>query len=230
MRHLRHTVLAALAVALCAAPVAAADNRHGNGGGAVIAPARGGGLTGGELLGEAWAQSLTGSNVPFEGTCRPIARNVLGWHGGADGTATCTATPRSRLMVQFGSFCISVDFPDLETEQEQLACAVASDQGFREFNVTVDGDTINLVRRRFELFSPQRTIELPADNGFGVPAQTATFTAHAYGAVIHSLRPGRHTVTLEVVNPDWGDPFVFGTVFLNVVPSGHHGDHDHGDD
>jgi hypothetical protein len=50
------------------------------------------------------------------------------------------------------------------------------------------------------------------------------------GRGIHSLRPGRHTVTLEVVNPDWGDPFVFGTVFLNVVRSGHHGDDDHDHD
>ena len=49
MRHLRHTVLAALAVALCIAPVAGADDSQ-TGGGAVVAPAKD------KWLGEIWAQ------------------------------------------------------------------------------------------------------------------------------------------------------------------------------
>lgn len=114
-----------------------------------------------------------------------LVRNVLAPHVGDDLTATCTATPRTRLFVYFGTACFNVEEGVGETEQEQLACAVASDQAIHELNVAVDnGEATNIVRRRFELFSPQRTVDLPEGNLFGVPAQTATFTAHAWGAVI----------------------------------------------
>jgi hypothetical protein len=229
MRHLRRTALAALAVALCAAPAAAA-HPHNDPGHAVISPARGGGLTGGELLAEGWARGLSGSNVPFSGTCTTLARNVLQAHGGDDGTATCTATPRSRLFVGFGSFCSDIG-DGLETEQEQLACAVAVSHELKELNVTVDNrDMIDIIRPRFELFSPQRTIALPADNFFEVPTGTPlTFIAHGWGVVVHSLRPGRHTVTLEVMHAD-NSRELFITVFLKVVPHGHSDDHNRSTD
>jgi hypothetical protein len=230
MRHLRHTVLATLAIALCAAPATAA-HPHNDHGRAAISSARGGGLTGGELQAEAWARGLSGSNAPFSGTCTTLARNVLQAHGGDDGTATCKATPHSRLYVGFGSFCSDLG-DGLETEQEQLACAATvSHESLKELNVTVDNrDTINIVRPRFELFSPQRTIALPADNFFDVPAGTPlTFTAHGWAVVVHSLRPGRHTVTLEVVHPD-NSRELFITVILKVVRGGHSDDRDHGDD
>jgi hypothetical protein len=230
MRHLRRTVLATFAVVLCAVPAAYAHDRDGNG--AVVAPARGGGLTGGELLGESWATGLVlpeGEN-PFRGTCLTLARNVQHPSIGEDGTATCTVTQRTRLFVYFGSTCSNVEPAPFfgETEEEQLACAVAADRGFEQLNVTVDKrDKIKLLRRRFELFSPQRTIELPPNNVFGIPPRTATFTAHGWGAVIRNLRPGHHTVTLEVANPDYGDPFSV-TTNLNVVRGGH-SDHDDDD-
>ena len=111
MRHLRRTALATVAIALCAAPIAAADNRHDNGGGAVVAPARGGGLTGGDLLGQDWAQGLARphSPDPYSGRCRPLARNVVipaGWE-----ISTCTVTHRTRLFIFFGSFFSQLDPP-----------------------------------------------------------------------------------------------------------------------
>ena len=161
MRHLRRTVLAALAIALCAAPAAAA-HPHNDHGRAVISPARGGGLTGGELQAEGWARALSGSNAAFQGTCTTLAPGVLQGHGGDDGIARCTATPDSRLYVAFGSFCTDLE-DGLETEREQLACARAVNQeSLKELNVTVDnGDPINIVRPRFELFSPQRRSRCP---------------------------------------------------------------------
>jgi hypothetical protein len=229
MRHLRRTVLATLAIALCAAPATGAQLHQD---GAVVAPARGGGLTGGELLGEAWAHGLVlpAGEDPFSGSCTTLARNVLVPHLDDAGAAKCTATPATRLFVYFGSECSDVEGPVFaQTEEEQLACAVASDQAIHELNITVDnGDTINLVGPRFELFSPQRTIGLPADNVFGVPAQTATFTAHAWGAVIRNLHPGQHTVIVEVVAPDFGGTFTF-TITLNVIPGPYSGAADHGD-
>ena len=219
MRHLRRTVLATFAVALCAAPAASAHDRHQDGGGAVVAPARGGGLTGGELLAKAWSVGPFATEDPFSGSCVTLARNVIAPHFGDDGTATCAATQRTRLFVFFGTACFNVEEGVGETEEEQLACAVAADQAVQQFNVTVDdGKTIRLLRRRFELVSPQTTVPLPPGNEFGV--DTATFTAHAWGAVIRRLRPGRHTVAIEVVAPDFGGTFNV-TVALNVVRGGH---------
>lgn len=228
MRHLRRTVLAALAVALCAAPVAGANDRQENGRGAGVEPARGGGLTGGELLGEAWARGNYAGEDPFSGSCGTLAHDVLTPHPADDGTATCTATPHTRLFIYFGTACFNVEEGVGKTRREQLACAVASDRAIHELNVTVDnGNAINIVRRRFELFSPQRAVRLPAGNDFGVKPQTATFTAHAWGAVIHTLHPGRHIVTFEVVAPDFGDPFTKRFV-LNVVQGGRSDHDDHG--
>jgi hypothetical protein len=67
MRHLRRTVLAAVAVALCVAPVAGAHDPHRDRGGAVVAPAKD------KWLGESWAQlySLPVSENPFRGNGNP---------------------------------------------------------------------------------------------------------------------------------------------------------------
>ena len=204
MTQLRSIVLAVLAIALCTAPVASAHDEHQDGDRAVIAPARGGGLTGGELLGEAWAVGPFAGEDPFSGGCVSLARNVIAPHFDENATATCTATRHTRLFVFFGSACFDVEEGVGGTEAEQLACAVASDQAVREHNFTVDdGKTINTVRRRFELVSPQMSVQLPPENVFGVPAQATTFTAHAWGAVVRKLRPGRHTVALEVVTSDF---------------------------
>lgn len=220
-------VAAALTLAVFAAPIAAAHGPQ-KGGGAVVSPARGGGLTGGELLGEAWARgNYSNDPNPLNGTCESIARDVLAAHFDDDLTATCTATQRTRLFLYFGTACFNVEEGVGETREEQLACAVASDRAIHELNVTVDGsETINIVSRRFELFSPQRMVQLPEDNVFGVAAQTATFTAHAWGAVVRRLRPGQHIVTFQLVAPDFGGSFTF-TINLNVVRAGRSGEDGH---
>jgi hypothetical protein len=96
MRHLRRTVLATVAVVLCAAPIAAADENSGR---PVVAPARAGGMTGGELLGEDWARGLARPlrPDPYRGSCRPFVGNVLtpGW---VNDTATCTITQQTRAV------------------------------------------------------------------------------------------------------------------------------------
>jgi hypothetical protein len=179
-------------------------------------------MTGGQLLGEAWATgNYTDGPNPLNGGCGSIARDVINPHFGDNLTATCTATQRTRLFLSWGTACFNVEFEEGagETEGEQIDCAVRLDQAIQELNVTVDGETTDLVNPRFELFSPQRTVQLPEPNGFGIPAQEVTFTAHGWGAVVRRLRPGRHTVTFEVVAPDWGEPTTF-TIILNVVRSG----------
>jgi hypothetical protein len=214
------TVLLAAALALCAAPVATAHHSHRRHD-ALIAPAHGGGLTGDELLGEAWARGLVfpAGQDPFAGRCITLAHNVIAPHLGEDGTATCHSSRHTRLLIFFGSACSNVETDSCtgDTHVEQLAAAVAEDRAIEALKVTVDtGRTVDLVRPRFELFSPQRTIQLPAGNVFGVPPRTATFSAHAWGAVIRRLGSGHHTVTFEVVAPAYGPPLTL-KVFLEVA-------------
>ena len=178
-----------------------------------------------------WAQNLAlpASNDPFAGTCIPFVRNVIAPHPGETGTARCNATPSTRLFVFFGSFWSALEEPFPETEEEQLAAAVAADQAIHELNVTVDRRQDRQPRQATvrALLAADERCNCSTTTSSGVPAQTTTFTAHAWGAVIRKLRPGRHTVTFEVVAPDWGDPFT-STVILNVVP-GHSDGGDHAD-
>jgi hypothetical protein len=230
MRHLRFAVLAVVAVALCAAPVAVAHPPH-NDGGAVVAPVhKVAGLTGGELLGEAWAQILSHPADTFSGSCMPLGRNgkVVSPEPGPDFTATCTVKRGTSLFFWFGSECSNVEEPPFfgADEAEQRACAVAADVPFfEEAHLTVDGgEPVDILNPRFELFSPQRTVDLPADNNLGVEPQTATFTAHGWGALVRKLRPGQHTITVEVATADEDTTF---TVTVNVVRGHHpHGGHD----
>jgi hypothetical protein len=220
MSHPHRTLWATVAVVLCVATVAVAydPRRHS---GAVVIPARGGGETGGELLGDAWALGLVQpADQPdaFAGTCVTLARDVIAPHPD-NGTATCAGTPHTRLLVFWGSECSNRDDPPAETRAAQLACVIDGDRAIKSVRVTVDdGDTIDIVRSRFELISPQRTVELPPDNVFGTDERTATFTAHAWGAVIRSLRPGRHIVTVAVAL-DPNERFTLTTV-LTIQPDG----------
>lgn len=222
MRQISRCVLAAVVVALCAAPAAVAREPDHSGGGSVVAPARGGGLSGAELLAESWTRAFeTPADNPNSGGCITLARDVLDWYPGPDGIARCSGTQRTRLFLAFGSVCSSLDPPSFpQGEAEQRACAVAADQGFRALNITVDGGpTVNVVRPRFELISPQGTADLPEGNIAGVDPQTITFVVHAWGAVVRGLRPGLHTVTLEVDNPDFGPPFSFA-ILLDIRRGG----------
>jgi hypothetical protein len=82
MRHLRRTVPAALAIALCATPVAGAHDPPKNRGGAIVKPATG------KLIGEVWAQiySLPAPENPLVGNgnrCLTVGHKVIqAIHGG----------------------------------------------------------------------------------------------------------------------------------------------------
>jgi hypothetical protein len=62
-------------------------------------------------------------------------------------------------------------------------------------------------------------VQLPAENILGVPAQTVTFTGHAWSALVRNLRPGRHTIVGEAVVD--GERFV-ETPIIDVVPRHRH--------
>jgi hypothetical protein len=225
MRHLRPAALAIMAVALCTAPVAVA---HGPGkhGGPVVTPAdKVAGISGSELFGEGWAQLLSNPTDTFSGTCIPLGRKgrIQAPEPDANFTASCSVKPGTRLFFFFGTECSNVEEPPFfgADEAEQRACALAFDQEFFvAASITVDdGEPVDVLNSRFEVFSPKRTVELPADNILGVPPQTATFTAHGWAAVVRKLRPGRHTIDVVVTDAE-GVTTTF-TATIDVVPGRH---------
>jgi len=205
MRHPGLIIPAIVAAALSAAPVAAAHDAHGRLDGQVVAPAHGDGLTGGELAQASWTRALElpGGVDPLAGGCAPVVPHVVRAVRGPDDNSSCVIARRTRLFVYFGTQCSSVE-DAAETRAEQLACAVASDEAVESILVKVDDlPPVELVRPRFEVFSPQGTLMLPEDNGFDtpendVPAGPATFSAHGWAAVVGRLRPGRHAVTVTI--------------------------------
>jgi hypothetical protein len=215
MRRLRHAVLAAAAVALIAAPVAGAHDRDG----AVVAPAKA------KWLGEVWAQiySLPVAENPFAGNgnpCLTVGHKVIQAVGGGP----CTIKQGTALTLGFGSAWSNVEDPFPQTRKEQLAVATAVDREFvAGMTVIVDGgDPVEIRRPRFELFSPQRTVLLPADDWLGleIGAQTVTLSAHAWGAVIRNLSVGKHVIggvtRFTDGTPDFSVPHI-----ITVVPRRH---------
>jgi hypothetical protein len=222
MRHLRQAVLVAVAVALCLAPVAGAHDR----GGAVVAPAKA------MWLGEGWAQlySLPLSENPFEGNgnpCMKVGHKVIQEIGGP-----CTVEKGTALTLGYGTAWSNVEDPFPETRKEQLAVATEADyESVAGMTITVDGgDPVEIRTPRFELFSPQRTVLLPADNILGVDGpQIVTLSAHAWGAVVRKLSVGEHEIVGDTRFTD-GTHFE-GSHILTVVPKhDHDGGHRHQDD
>jgi hypothetical protein len=186
MRHLRLTVLAAFAVALLAPPVAGAHRP-------VITPAQG------KLLGEGWAQlyALPLSENPLVGNgnpCLVVGHKVVQ----PVENVSCTVSQGTSIMLGFAPSWSNAEDPFPATEAEQRAVLRDFAQGFTAISVVVDGHTpVDIHRRRYELFSPQRTVRLPEDNILGVPQQTVTFTAYGWVVLVRNLRPGRHTIVSE---------------------------------
>ena len=211
MLHLRRTVLATVALALCVAPVAAAQDPRGDGR-AVVTPVTG------QLLGEFWAQiySLPASENPFAGNgdpCLTVGRKVIQEVGGP-----CTVEQGTALTLGFGAACSNVEEPPSygADEAAQRACALAADEAVLGMTVSVDGGApVDIHRRQFEVFSPQRTVLLPADNILGVDEGLATLTAHGWGAVVRNLRPGQHVITGDT---EFADGHLIVRHILNVVP------------
>jgi hypothetical protein len=223
MRHLRRAVLAVVVIALCAAPVAVAHPQRD--GGAVVAPAhKVAGLTGDELLGEAWVQLLSHPAGTFSGSCFPVGPRgkVVVPDPGPDFTSSCTVERGTKVFFFVGSDCSDVEDPPFfgADEAAQAECAVEVDEFFVAISIAVDGGKpVDIRNRRFELLSPQRMVELPEDNFLEVPAGPATFVAHGWGALVKKLRPGEHTITVEVTDVEGLTTTT--TAFINVVGDAH---------
>jgi hypothetical protein len=226
MKHLRLVVFGVVAMALCAVPVAVAQAAPP--GGAAVTPVhRAGGLSGSELLGASWAAILEQPPEEVFGTCVPLGPtgNVIAPIAGFDLTVSCTVKPGTPLYFSFGSECSSVEEPPFfgADAEAQRACALAFDQEFFvAASVAVDGgEPVETLAPRFEVFSPQVTVDLPPDNLLGVLPQTATFVAHGWAFMLRGLRPGEHTITLPITDVE--GVTTVAEVTVTVVPPGRAG-------
>ena len=124
---------------------------------------------------------------------------------------TCTARAGTTMFIRIGAVCTSVDKPVHVDEAGQIECARASAGRYiRALSLTVDGgEAVSIRESRFEITSPQGTVALP-----GVPPQTATFSAFAWGALVSKLDRGQHTTKLHVVGPGLDVTF---TTIIDIV-------------
>jgi hypothetical protein len=234
VRRLRHIRLAALAVGLglavtlLAAPVASG---HANQSGARIVAPTGtwDGRTAGELLGEVWYRlySLPAADNPWFFNGDPCFR--LGRRGGVLYPANpgldrlCTVKQGIPVYVQgISTAWSSAEDPYPRTEATQRALALASDETAAKSLISVDGGTpVDVRARRFGVFSPQRTLRLPAENILEIPPprKPITLTAHGWMAMLVDLPLGLHAIRSETTWVDGSEPYIF-TKYVNVVRRG----------
>jgi hypothetical protein len=223
MRHLRLSVLAAVAVALCIVPVAAARPLHQRGHGVVITAAKP------RWLSEYWAQiySLPVPENPFVGNgngCLTLGHKVLKELGGP-----CTMEEGWVFTMGFGSAWSNVEPPFPQTEAEQCAVAKAQDvAAVVGLHVSVDGGApVDFHTPHFESCMPQRTVVVPADNFVGVPGpQTATVTGHGWDVAVRHLGPGEHTIVGDAALAD-GTHFIVPHTVIVVPRHSREGDKGH---
>ena len=202
MRHLRLLVIAvaSLAVVLWAAPVATAQNA-----GRVVTPdQKFDGLTGGDTMGEGWYQDLT---LPPEinpgygngEQCLRLGRQgkVLLVIGG--NPVTCTVPEGTAVsVIGITTFCDTAEPPPFfaVSVAAQRRCAMAFLKPITvSIELKVDGGTpVDLHTPDYEIFSPQRRVELLSENILGAPPGPATFTAFGWMAWVTDLPPGRHNL------------------------------------
>jgi hypothetical protein len=222
MRHSCCALLAVLVVTLGASP-AAADDPHADSG-AVVTPSNGHELA---QWHKTFLEMPAAVNPLFGTGDEPCVRFGSGGKllsAISFGEVTCTAELGTVLETGAGHFCSTFDPPDSpfyavgRREQRSCAQALSTETGVR---VTVDGHTVDIFRPQFTSFSPQTTVQLPADNVFGADAQTATITAYGWHANVRNLRLGRHHITTEV-DVD-GETYAFDHI-IDIVPRGHSDD------
>lgn len=224
-RHPRPAVLAALAIALSTSATAAAHTPQERAADRAVVPVhKVAGTPAGEFLGEGFAADYAahaGDTPPAE-----ACRIVVGPKGqalvmGPTGEASeCHVSRRTQLVIfGLGSACSDVEAEPFfgADEAAQRACATAFDYEFvTELRVTIDRRApVDIRKQRFEVVSPQMTVQLPEDNVFGIPARTATLVAHAWMARIPHLRPGPHTISVDAVTTDFA---ITSTFVVTVLP------------
>ena len=178
----------------------------------------------GTTLGNVWETVLetpTPDN-PFAGgnPCLDLGGVVAPFVPLGTTSLTCTVKPGTQVFITAEtSECSTVEAPPFfgSNEAELRACARAADAGFEVPTVTLDGTLVPVS----EVETGLLTIDLPADNILGVPAQQAFSVAHGWVALLHPLSPGTHQVSIHIEGTDqFGNPIDLDNTTTIVVQSG----------
>ena len=122
-----------------------------------------------------------------------------------DPTFTCTVQAGTEVFVTaWSSECSTVEAPPYfgSNERELRKCARKADKKYKLLTVTVDGSPVPLT----EVETGLLTVDLPADNIFGIAPQEALSVGHGWVALLEPLSPGTHEIVIHVVGTD-----VFGS-------------------
>jgi hypothetical protein len=132
----------------------------------------------------------------------------------------CTVKPGTKIFVAaWTSECSTLEAPPFfgSDEAELRACARAVDAGIIRTHVTLDGKPVPVS----EIESGLLRLNLPADNIFGATAGTGPLSvAHGWVALLHSLPPGAHTITLHVEGTYQGNAVNFNNTTTIIVRAG----------
>lgn len=223
MRTIRWAGLLLLAVAVSVVANPGAQASAGRDGQLVPAAKRLAGFTGGQLIGEETRLllELPVDENPQLGkgeSCFPTGHRgkvLIVWTRPEDqAPAVCTVQPGTSVFLTGGFvFCDPLEGPPFFAigEKAQRKCAVEqllTNPLFVAVDailVTIDGRRpVDIKRKRFLAVSPQGTAQLPEDNILSteenpIPPQETTFVTAAYVAMLRPLRPGEHTITVEIV-------------------------------
>jgi hypothetical protein len=217
-------------ISLGIAPAAGAhDARHGHKGGDFQPVHRLAGSPAGELLAQWWETVLTipaaqnPINAENPALCFNIGRrDKVATYASTAETVECTITAGQRLfLTTFGAECSSAEPPPFfgATEAEQRACVeeFLADQEILAIRLSLNGGRPQDVHNeRFEVISRQGNVVFPEAAIFDAEPGPATFVAADWVATTrHRLRPGQHTITLEI---ELIDETLTQVVTLNVLP------------
>jgi hypothetical protein len=223
MRHLRRTVLAALALALCLPSMAGAHSASNAGGQLVSPQAVVDGITGGEAMGLSWARGYSLPSAENPARCLRLGRTRSILVAVDFEPVPCTVRRGTTLLVWgITNTCSTVEEPPFlavgSTAQRRCARTLL-EPIIDSVVLTVDRGRrpIDLKRPQFEIFSPQQHVLVPADNPFGVPAQRATFTAWGWVAWLKDLPAGQHTIRTVTTGTDESEPPHVISLVVNVV-------------
>lgn len=185
----------------------------------------------GSTLGAMWKKILetpTPQN-PFGGgstLCVDLGGVVAPFSAGA-ASITCTVKPGTRIFVAaWSAECSTLEgSPFFGSDRATLrACARAVNDGITAVSVTLDGKPVGPTR----VSSPLQRLNLPSDNIFGADSGSCCtqpgglpylFVANGWVALLHPLRPGTHTITIDVAGafPDETFP-IHNTTTIIVKP------------
>jgi hypothetical protein len=133
---------------------------------------------------------------------------------GGNQTATCRVPEGKGLLVSpLGNFCSGAT-NGVSTFSALRDCALAGLANVTAVRLKIDGHRVRHLNRFF-VVTRKFAFHIPADNIFGVPAQTTPAVVVGQFIMIRPLEEGRHTVVAFVASPDL--PQGFGRITFDIT-------------